>query len=113
VKAGVEMDALVADKVMHLVLKFPSQVRRYSTKIAAAWEVWEKLPWPKRLCDDDYDGLADPEYRRYTVMCGGLSYGPDTDYRPKFTASASTAPEAICRAALAAVGVELEQEAAG
>ena len=109
---GRELDAVIAEKIMELevvrnkkggwsigeanywytndepggVLSNP--LPEYSTDIAAAWEVVEKLQKLNPLhIRSDITG-------RWFVSCG------------PFNASASTAAHAICLAALKAVGVE-------
>lgn len=71
---------------------WPDMVPDYSTDIAAAWRVVERLPWPVALTN-----VVDGEWE-CTVLCydGGETHDNDE------TATARTAPEAICRAALLA-----------
>lgn len=107
--AGRPLDALVAERVMglmahritvnealHLMTNGPRPgepvpVRFYSTDIAAAWEVVEKL----HLCELGMlvDGEGSASWR---CVFGGPAF-----------AEAHTAPLAICLAALKAVGVEV------
>lgn len=85
-----ERDVLVAEKVMGWTYLVP----RYTTDISVAWEVVEK--W--RLYEVHKVGDW------YTVWFYGIH--PNTsDYAE---ASAPTASEAICKAALKAVGVDIE-----
>lgn len=112
------MDALVAEKVMGLVTcadpvgrcdgaklglcwaykpgEAGSELQRYSTDIAAAWQVLEKLRErfeAVAVVSDAQTGPgADPSK-------GWVCFGQ----RPHFQAEGVTAPEAICRAALKAV----------
>ncbi len=121
-KAGRELDALVAEKVMgwsdvgeitigmtvyvagHRPEGEQTVVPSYSTDIAAAWTVVERmreLGWRMLLenwvsSDDAYAAFFHPQDRyRY-----GNHIGVTDD----------TAPVAICRAALRAVGVEVWED---
>jgi hypothetical protein len=109
VKAGRELDALVAEKVMGLqplrreVPPDPGaflDLPHYSTDIAAAWEVVEKLTGRR---DKDI-GFA------LTVNPGtiGTSFSA-LDGTEHWHVNASTAPLAICLAALKVVGVDIEE----
>lgn len=111
-KPGRELDALIAEHVMGLeritslyleigwrpkgVPVGVHQLKPYSTDIAAAWEVVEKmgvLTWHiwKTLDDRFY-----------------AQFGKDQDeFHLKHTAEAGSAPHAICLAALKAVGHEV------
>jgi hypothetical protein len=107
-QAGRELDALVAEKVMGYTLgtppspesainlagpEYPVTVPHYSTDIAAAWQVVEKFKdrdW--RFILDKYDDGWGIE-----IELSGGKYGSG--------AVAETAPLAICRVALKAVGV--------
>lgn len=123
-KPSRELDALVAEKVMGIskeqinewlkrhgeysysfneVHKFPY----YSTDIASAWEVVEKLELFKRK--QPFDG---GEYHQYCQLW------QDDDEKGKWTigdfesqlfilAEGETAPHAICLAALKAVGTRM------
>lgn len=116
-KAGRELDALIAEKVMGLKYEFEGDspiyapndfLPHYSTEIASAWEVIDKM-W------------RDGEWR-VTVFYGGdearwwgAEFAYDANhlgaayhalYDRKVEARADTAPLAICRAALLAVGGE-------
>lgn len=44
-KPGRELDALIAEKVMRITKSGNTDPKPYSTDIAAAWEVVEKLKW--------------------------------------------------------------------
>lgn len=122
-KAGREMDALVAEKVMGLVLTCPVDARCdhsvgtnrdgtsakrnfcrwpdgkehwipfYSTDIADAWQVVEKLKANGNNVWVEWAGTV--------WVCGTTSVFPDIE--------ADTATLAICKAALKAVGVEMEK----
>jgi hypothetical protein len=121
-KLGRKLDALVAEKVMGFralgnatslhpdmpalidlngTEVYPSQIKNYSTSIADAWEVVDKIRGPKMaMClitswdrsNDSMDWLAKVEF-------WGTS-------RFEF-ATSSSAPHAICLAALKACGVEI------
>ena len=95
-EAGLELDALVAEKVMgwfvakgpHSPTSPPDLIPRYSTDIAAAWEVVEKM------IDQGRRFVINNNFSRTMFIadfCG-------RDVLEK------TAPLAICRAALKAVG---------
>lgn len=90
--AGRELDALIAEKVMGdpLQLKMALGPRHYSTDIAAAWEVVEKLRTAK------YELLICTFSGKWSVDV--LHTGKSID-----VANADTAPHAICLAALNAV----------
>lgn len=71
-----------------------TQLKRYSTDISAAWEVFESF--------------NDMRIQRYETMGGTFKYGCRIDYivEKEFQSAitnADTAPEAICKAALLAV----------
>jgi hypothetical protein len=116
--AGREVDALVAEKVMDwaivqqkyldgtpagpLIFDSDGQLRggpgegwSPSTNIPQAWEVVEKLPAPVNVYRHA-DGS-------YTVRVG--SWSPTAGRPDPPTATAPTAPLAICRAALRAMEV--------
>ena len=107
-KPGPELDALVAEKVMglgndwclhvgvHPPCGSPCPID-YSTDIAAAWQVVEKIG-NASLVNHASGGAWHVEFE---LKGGSLPY--DTG---------DTAPHAICLAALKAVGVELAQETA-
>ena len=106
---GRELDALIAEKVMGLHItkesrhtdcpvydiqdagRFFAPISPYSTSIAAAWEVVEKVadPWVWSL--SNYHGEWESELTRI-----------DIDHQGVY-ASAPTAPLAICHAALKAI----------
>lgn len=124
-KPGRELDALVAEKVMGLKINWDettpcplcgdvgrfcgarmwcshdgwyySQYKNYSTDIAAAWEVVEKLPFSGRpyihlgLCDTYTDS---PRWFVEVDLDGPFK---------RVLVKADTAPHAICLAALKAV----------
>lgn len=118
-EAGRELDALIAEKVMgypafaekvvtklgdHLVISDHCAIcgrkdgtseclPHYSTDIAAAWEVVEKLRLSVLQFEDGW--FADPRLESYREHFWGALGADD------FSA---TAPLAICRAALEAVG---------
>lgn len=107
---GRELDILVAEKVMGIIPKIetyktmgkeeytniPVNVPDYSTNIAAAWEIVEKM------IEEGYDWelysfKTAPEYH-WRVFCRG------------FGSYEATAPLGICLAALKAKGVEIYGE---
>ena len=111
-EAGPELDALVAEKVMgwRMIRNDPllshtgwidgdgrKRTRYdpppYSTDIAAAWEVLEKFPWFRIDNRGDYEGNQAfmVELSDDAKNLSGKMWAP-------------TAPLAICRAALRAVG---------
>lgn len=120
-----EIDRLIAEKVMGFtwaaLVKFEHEGKthtgvamtesaayvlpHYSSDIAAAWEVVEKLK--ARLCEEP-DTLA-LEYRGGTWQAGFkyFSHEDGWDYGDN-AGKADTAPLAICLAALKAAGVVLE-----
>lgn len=105
-KPGRELDALVAEKVMGWSpvgdefdgAEFAAflDAHPYSTDIAAAWEVFEKIQ-PAAICHAKFGGKNKlPEW----VVARPDDMGDEI-------ATAPTAPHAICLAALNAVGVEV------
>lgn len=76
----------------------------YSTSIEAAWEVLEKLKGQFELSTDSADPVDELRWQVYIVTFLGSQDGLPVEVR----ARAHTAPMAICRAALKAVGVELK-----
>ena len=111
--AGREMDALVAEKVMgwrmmrgHWVppeaapetniLACPTSTYRYSTDIAAAWEVVEKVNLLEPYGDTLWKDQRGWVFGVHDVDGAGYAY-------EDVTVIADTAPLAICRAALKAV----------
>lgn len=109
-----ERDALVSHRVMGIGVALgemfqyavlPSNYTKcpqhYSTDIAAAWDVFEK---GQQQCDF---GMVIFGAIGYT--CQFVTMTPDGQYEThEVCASADTAPEAICKAALKAVGVDIE-----
>ena len=108
-EAGRELDALVAEKVMgvkpeqvycdisgrnisrYFDLEDRMRIESYSTDIGAAWQVLERVAESWLPC----------------VMHNGMTWIAEFESLIEFhTAYADTAPLAICRAALMAVGVE-------
>jgi len=80
---------------------------KFSTDIAAAWTVFEKLPGPERRLHDSGQGVEG----RYVVKCNAHSWGAGTDFAYyaddertviQIEGEANTTPLAICRAALKA-----------
>lgn len=103
-QAGREMDALVAEKVMEWVRAkcegrtndwwtqpgYAKSTPNFSTDIAAAWQVVEKIDlFSRAILERDEDG----------------SWWVDDEPCHNIQSNASTAPLAICRAALLAMGV--------
>ncbi len=93
-QAGKKLDAEIAEKVMGRDMtkpagfKYPIGLPHYSTAIAAAWEVIERvdalgLGWM----------LVIKTRGRYLAYCADPDFGD-------WMAHGDTAPEAICRAAL-------------
>jgi len=113
--AGRELDTLVAERVMgwspprkpdQYTWQAPSgwrggveQIPAYSTSIAAAWEVVDKLAESGKLCCLTIDKLGFPgeEWRVF------FQWDVSDDRMEMPYADAPTAPHAICLAALAAV----------
>lgn len=120
---GIELDVLVAEKVMGLKvvknksgsklggyyytigepnwfdiqgdMQLSNPVPPYSEDIAAAWQVVEKLRGFSRLYDFDLYGYGDDEWT--------ATFTTDAEFK----AFGESAPHAICLAALRAVGVIL------
>jgi hypothetical protein len=104
-KPGKELDALVAEKVMgknhkesnfsNLFPDVPLEYPPYSTDIAAAWEVVEKLKTVLKgeFCIS-YAANGWTVFRDWHTDSEGLAY-------------ANELPHAICLAALRAVGVDV------
>ena len=83
----------------------PERLPRYSTDIASAWLVVEKMRgrgWSIRLVDDVQPGHA------YIV-----EFWQDAGPHTALDARESSAPLAICKAALSAVSVAEHQDATG
>lgn len=87
-QAGAELDSLVHEKVM----KGQGEAPAYSTDIAAAWELWKKLPRPKRL-HVDTTGV-------HHCMCGGTDEGAAGSFEPAIWEKADKMALVICQAAL-------------
>ena len=87
--------AFVGERVYRDDKGFFTKLPYYSTDIAAAWEVMEKLLW--------WWGDVDLRSNSPKWECGWEGDGGIWDH-----ATADTAPEAICRAALKAREVEHE-----
>ena len=119
-KPGGELDAIVADKIFGLTMRdrhtgkevpitldqllmSGSALRimtlpRYSTDIAAAWTIISKLDGQWTL--DGQDGIGwDVSYVEASMR--------EDRYEKPFRSNAGTAPNAVCLAALKAVGVDL------
>lgn len=103
-KAGRELDALIAEKVMgiepHIIgIENMMIYLPYSTDISAAWEVVEKMISirPEKEPNAEFALVQ----RSKEWLCGYELY--ESWY---CSASALTAPHAICLAALKAVGYE-------
>jgi hypothetical protein len=103
-EAEIELDALIAEKVMGIKPLSISYVERYSTDIAAAWSVMEKMRerdacWCPNIFWDDMDGLADGEW-----SCAMTYYSDLPEEFRQYEALGGNNPSlAICRAALLAV----------
>ncbi len=116
-KAGRELDALVAEKVMGIELTITSQghpyfrdgtllrvpIAHYSTDIAAAWQVVEKMRDLGYWCQmrNEFEAHDGPD------CWAGFTPHSTTGWngRPDHWTQAETLPLAICLAALKAVGV--------
>ncbi len=91
-KAGRELDALVAEKVMGQYFRnewyklYNDTIPCYSTDISAAWKVVEKIK-------KEFVGISDP------LNCNIW----ECSFTFKTSALGETAPLAICRAALLAM----------
>lgn len=109
-KPGKELDAIIAERVMGLEVLggkivnrwphvpgvyTPIETPNYSTDIAAAWSVVEKLRDKFQVGLTFYDGHHECELNEI---------GPDDIYHPEiYGRSAESAPHAICLAAIAAL----------
>lgn len=123
-QAGREMDALVAEKVMELPKDLISthgplfytrkngtqvkikEIQYYSTEIAAAWEVVEKMR--STPCSDGdhfcFDLYAENNYVAvFRHHLGEITPEPYFEKYEFYMATADTVPLAICQAALKAV----------
>jgi len=113
-EAGRDLDALIATKVMGWQSAYgffrweqtppsggePRAVPRYSTDIAAAWQVVEKMrAVGHTVCIDEF------HLRDGTVLYGCYFHHLETD--DEHYAEASTVPLAICYSALCVVGAHL------
>lgn len=101
---GSELDILIAEKVFGVKyeepklnqfkpMPNPNSCPRYSTDIAAAWEVVEKLNLLSKFSLERFED-------RYRIV----EYAGGYDNNFTFISEAETAPHAICLAALKAVG---------
>jgi hypothetical protein len=109
-----QRDALVAEKVMGLVVhphggvwdgKNPATYRTNfhpSTDIGAAWEVVEKL------AEQNSGDLSVSIYQRKTFQPLWRCTITDSTFKQHVVYEHLSAPEAICKAALKAVGVDVE-----
>jgi len=126
-QAGRELDALVAEKVMgwkwlerdefneyrHLTpngQKIQVAVPRYSTDIAAAWQIVEKIKFMQPGWE--IYGLKPDHLQKFTIEYNGFGWRAGwapvkLDGNMTIEAEAEAAPHAICLAALRAVGVEV------
>ena len=104
-EAGPELDALVDEKIFGREYIRGYGALPYSTDIAAAWEVVEKLKeldWALEVSVTNKLPEGDSE----TYYCGLLRGDDNAPWREDFRhiqAWAATAPLAICHAALEAV----------
>lgn len=121
-----EIDALVAERVMGYGSRvkmfvsgpiindaYPVAVPNYSTDIAAAWQVVEKMR--EIACQVDVTSHGEHEVvLAHGVVC--YIHGFNEDFWREgmldadYSAVADTAPMAICLAALRAINVELPKE---
>lgn len=100
-KAGRELDALVAEKVFGYVFA-DAFLAHYSTDIADAWQLIERHPHYVYVIRSNEDKYTGKWKEHMTWRC--RFYAPE-----KFEIEADTAPLAICLAALKALGVEVEE----
>lgn len=107
-KPGRDLDALVAEKVMELktwigddenlyLVNMLAQVRRYSTDIAAAWEVVEKMQ------EKDFAIILD----NMKNFLGGWQCQFERGKECVYLCEGESAAHAICLCALEAMGVEI------
>lgn len=104
-ESGRELDALVAVKVMGMVfldpenppIHIPGVIPRYSTDIAAAWEVVEKI---KATSSRGY--VLDFIRGEWTVGSRSCGDAGEPELYDSEAGTAEEAPLAICRAALKA-----------
>jgi len=97
-QAGIDMDALVAVKIMGINVKhdwhWKHTTKNYSDDISAAWEVVEKMT------EYEVHIMSGLKFKHYP----GMPYGAKFENEKfSFVALGVTAPLAICRAALLAV----------
>lgn len=83
-KAGKELDTIIAEKVMGF------HIDCYSSDIKAACKVLKEFAWVKLDCNNLIE--------EYTCTIGAIIL--KTDPRPPTSATANTLPLAICLAAL-------------
>lgn len=86
--AGRELDQEVHEKVV----KGEGEAPPYSTDITTAWELFRKMPRPKRL-HVSTDGV-------HHCLVGGEEPGADGEYRPAIWEKADKMAPVICLAAL-------------
>jgi hypothetical protein len=105
-RPGKEFDAWIALKVFGMTRSMYLHPKEYSTDISASWEVVEKV------CSDDYYNWSfGMEYS--TVIDWVVDFTPRRNHPkareyPAYQATASTAPMAICKAALMVLANEGE-----
>jgi hypothetical protein len=113
--AGRALDALIAEEVMGIAVVRGShrhhfylpdsdeEVAPYSTDIAAAWLVVERMRMSVVRSDDGWYAIVPEDIQHGSLR--GTAYPTITLVNPegKYPEPAETAPLAICRAALAAV----------
>ena len=105
-KPGPELDALVAEHVIEFAgIDYSSdkggwQIPPYSTNIASAWEVVEKMEKgvPLKML------MRLQSYKREGVE----GFICEFNFPNGFSANGESAPHAICLASLKAIGVEIE-----
>jgi hypothetical protein len=113
-EAGIDIDMMIITKVMgYIRLPFPAmptfqkptpqgvigiyELPRYSTNMVAAWEIVEKLTMGNSLFDVCINPVPEDGGRWWAMFI------LEPESYQQFSASASSAPLAICRAALLAV----------
>lgn len=128
-KAGRDLDALIAEKVTnlpnihivtgnhhhanglvygkHLLTGYPESVPFYSTDIAAAWKVVEKIPMTVHAPGASY---AHGEYANSDDAWLAEARMPGIEYYNTVTSKGQTSPEAICLAALKTLGIDYDEE---
>lgn len=115
-EAGRDMDALIAERVMgytvtrvngepytewHGHKAEPYHLGAYSTDIAAAWQVVEKMREGFKFCCLDLHSDLHYSYT-FSLTHYRAEDMHEQEHNPDFVAHAPTAPLAICRAALKA-----------